>query len=251
MNKTFFNNNFIFSHFQFISSHYTDNRKGSPMNYLAYMLKGHAKIVSESGTIEIKEGDAFFIPKSLSYQSYWSGNDEISFLSFGFSELNTTENTKFELQVIPCDKEVLKKIILIPTKGSNVDCNMLSLFYGAMSEVIPCLKLSDENREGATVDKIKHCIRNSPHSSLSEIANMCMISEPYMYLLFKKITRITPNDYRQKVLCQTGIDLLLTTDKKVEEISKILNFSSSSYFRKVLKKHAGITPREIRKNRAF
>ena len=48
-----------------------------------------------------------------------------------------------------------------------------------------------------------------------------------------------------------GIDLLVTTDKKIEEIADMLNFSSGSYFRKVLKKHTGCTPREIRKSRAF
>ena len=72
-----------------------------------------------------------------------------------------------------------------------------------------------------------------------------------MYEIFKKATGITPNDYKQKVLCDEGIELLLTTNKKVEEIASLTNFSSSSYFRKVLKKHTGSTPREIRKNRGF
>jgi len=80
---------------------------------------------------------------------------------------------------------------------------------------------------------------------------MCMISEPYLYTLFKKVTHITPNDYKQKILCEMGIELLLTTDKKIEEITTILKFSSSSYFRKVLKKHTGLTPREIKKTKSF
>jgi len=44
---------------------------------------------------------------------------------------------------------------------------------------------------------------------------------------------------------------LLTTNKTVEEIASLINFSSASYFRKVLKKHTGSTPSEIRKNRGF
>jgi transcriptional regulator GlxA family with amidase domain len=44
-----------------------------------------------------------------------------------------------------------------------------------------------------------------------------------------------------------GVELLLTTNKKIEEISEMTGFSSGSYFRKVLKKHLGYTPREIRK----
>ena len=72
-----------------------------------------------------------------------------------------------------------------------------------------------------------------------------------MYSLFKKRVGTTPNDFRQRVLCDMGIELLLTTDKKVEEISDMLSFSSGSYFRKVLKKQTGATPREIRKSGYF
>ena len=251
MNRIIFSDNFKFFNLKFTGCHYTDNRKGSPMNYLAYMIKGDANIVSENKTIQIQEGDVFYIPKNLSYQSYWHGDDEIDFLSFGFLELNTKENTKFELQRIPCDKKVTEKIIQIPTSGETVDCKTLSLFYDVMSEIIPNLTYSSENKEEITVEKIKHCIRSHPYSSLHEIAGLCAVSEPYLYALFKKITHTTPNDYRQKVLCEMGMELLLTTDKKVEEITDLVHFSSSSYFRKVLKKHTGSTPREIRKNRFF
>lgn len=251
MNGIILNDNFHFLHLQFASFHYTDNRKGAPMNYLAHMVKGHAKIVSETKTIEIKEGDVFFIPKALPYQSYWYGNDEIRFLSFGFLELNTKENVKFDLQTIPYDRQIVDKIVCIPTDGSDVTCKTLSLFYDVMSEVMGYLKHPAENKEEITVNKIKQCICKNPDSPLSEIANMCTISQPYFYSLFKRVTHTTPNDYRQKVLCKMGIDLLVTTDKKIEEIADMLNFSSGSYFRKVLKKHTGCTPREIRKSRAF
>lgn len=221
------------------------------MNFLAYMIKGHARIVSENKTIEINEGDVFYIPRSLSYQSYWYGDNEIRFLSLGYLELNIKGNTKFELQTVSCDKQLISKIMSIPTNGTNIDCDSLSRFYGVMSEVIPHLSYSSGNRDEMLVDKIKDCIRRNPHVSVREIAGMCCISEPYLYLLFRRIAKITPNDYRLGVLCETGIELLVTTDKKVEEISDIINFSSASYFRKVLKRYSGSTPREIRKRRAF
>ncbi len=55
-----------------------------------------------------------------------------------------------------------------------------------------------------------------------------------------------PNEYRQRRLCECGIELLISTDKNLEEIATLLDFSSGSYFRRVLKKHTGKTPREIR-----
>mgnify|MGYP005606256341 CR=1 FL=1 len=40
MSGVFSSDNFNFYRIAFEKYHYTDNRKGSPMNYIAYMLKG-------------------------------------------------------------------------------------------------------------------------------------------------------------------------------------------------------------------
>ena len=42
MNISFSSDSFNFLRIHFEKYHYTDNRKGSPMNYIAYMLKGKA-----------------------------------------------------------------------------------------------------------------------------------------------------------------------------------------------------------------
>lgn len=250
MNNIILLDNFNFLNISFTEYHYTDNRKGSPMNYLAYMVKGTAKIVSDAGTVHIKEGDVFYIPEGLSYQSYWYGED-INFLSFGFHKLYTSENVGFELQTVDCSNAIKDAICKIPAVGNLIDCKTLNAFYSAMAEVIPLLTPDKEKKSDLTANRIKQCICDYPFSSLSEIARICGISEPSLYLVFKKAENITPNEYRQKVLCDMGVKLLVTTDKKVDEISDMLDFSSASYFRKVLKKHTGKTPREIRKTNTF
>ena len=250
MKRTVFSNDFVFMNIHFSKYHYTDARSGAPLNYLAYMQEGEAKIVSEYNTIEVKKGDLFYIPKNLSYQSYWYGSDKIDFLSFGFQTLHTTEEHVFALQLLPHDPMIVKKLLEI-SGISTVNCKALSLFYEVMNDVIPQLKQSPESHEKMLVQRIKLCISRHPHHSLPEIADLCMISESYLYALFKKQEHITPNDYRQKILCDMGMELLLTTDKKLEEVTDLLGFSSSSYFRKVLKKHTGYTPKELRKHGSF
>ena len=81
MSGIFLSDDFYFGRIHFEKYHYTDNSKGSPMNYIAYMLKGRAEIVSKHSTIKINEGDVFFIPINLPYQSYWHGDNEIEFLA--------------------------------------------------------------------------------------------------------------------------------------------------------------------------
>lgn len=247
MNNIFSYNNFLFYHHKFIDYHYTDNRKGAPFNYLAYMVSGHSKIVSADKTIFTNAGNVFFIPKNLGYQSYWYG-ENIDFLSFGFSDLNTADNIKYDLQIVSCDKSATEKVMNIPTVGASIDCDTLCAFYGAMSAVIPYMKYISSCKKELIVEKAKNYIYKNPACNIPDVATHCLVSEPYLYNLFKKVEKSTPNCFKQKILCQKSIELLTTTDKTVEEISSILNFSSASYFRKVLKKHTGETPRRIRNN---
>ena len=86
------------------------------MNYIACMLKGTAQIESDNNTIFVKEGDVFFIPKNLGYQSYWYGDDDIKFISLGFKKLNTDDSLDFKLQIVPTGSDIIEKIKIIPAK---------------------------------------------------------------------------------------------------------------------------------------
>lgn len=248
MENTILYKKFCFIHLQFQKYHYTDNRNGSPMNYLAYMRKGNAKIVSKKKTIMIKEGDVFFIPRNLPYQSYWYSENEISFHSYGFLTLETCEKTDFDLQVIPCPEKLTAQIAAIPTEGSQLKCETLSIFYHVLSKLMPYMHHSFPSKKEEIIDRVQNFILNNPTCKISDAAKECYISEPYLYALFKEKTDGTPNDFRLKVLCQKGIEYLIATDKTVEEISSLIGLSSASHLRKILKKYIDATPREIRKN---
>lgn len=252
MSGVFLSDNFYFHRIHFEMYHYTDNRKGSPMNYIACMLKGRAEIISNRRALQIKEGDIFFIPVNLSYESYWYGDDEIEFLSYGFSNTEAKEKLNFNLQVIDCDEKLKDKIIKIPTEGNSLSCETLSLFYGALAKIIPYLKRSQPVlKKDEIVKRAKKYITSHTDCSVADVARECNISEPYLYLLFREKVDCTPNDYRLKVKCKKGIEYLLTTDKTVEEISALIGLSSASHFRRILKSHMGVTPKEVRKNSDF
>lgn len=251
MDNTIFLDNYYFYNLKFTKYHYTDNRKGSPLYYLAYMINGTGRIVSDETTVLIEEGDVFFIPKNVGYQSYWYGNEKIRFLSFGFVELQTRENLNFNLQKINCDDKIKSRIMNIPTEGGAVSCKALSEFLGVFADVIPIMESKPQTAREKIIKSARKYITENMTCTIPELAKACYVSEPYLYKVFKNELGITPNEFRLKILADKSVELLRTTDKTIEAISDGLNFSSASYFRKVLKKYIGKTPKEIRKNCIF
>ena len=84
-----------------------------------------------------------------------------------------------------------------------------------------------------------------------DVARYCNVSLSGLYGIFQKVLEKTPNEVRQEIQCKNAVHLLTTTNLSVEEISSRLHFSSSSYFRKILRKHTGKTPLAIRKGAQF
>ena len=237
--------NFCFNDLVFSKEKYTDNRSGSPYHYLALMLTGHGKIVSKDVTIEVWPGDLFYIPEGLPYQSYWNSDNNINLLSFGFHHFPETKSKQFILQKINCEDKIINKIKEIPIKRTT-DSLVIGSFYSVLAEIVERLEYNQNSAKKELVEKAKQYINEHIDCEVSDIAKHCMISKSALYNLFRQEFNLSPNQLIQKARCRKAQVLLTTTNKSVQEISDILEFSSTSYFRKILKIHIGKTPREIR-----
>lgn len=246
MNDVIFSNSFVFNRCERSKYSYTDCTKGSCKHYFAYMHKGTAKIVSDKTTIYIKEGDVFYIPNKCSYKSYWYGEDAIIFDSLGFKYMPNFDENGFVLQSISSTKEeidLIEKLVL----RKPIDYEAVADFYRLVSLLAPKMKKDEKSYAEHVIKTIKKEIYFDCHAKISHIARKCNISESVIYATFKKYANITPNEFRQKVLIEKANEILITTDKSIEEISQALQFSSSSYFRKIFKKYTGTTPKAVRK----
>lgn len=246
MNSVLSYDAFRFVEFNLNKYHYTDNRGGSPHHYIALMKKGRSRLVSQAKTIEINEGDVFYIPFALPYQSYWYGNSEISFISLGFHLFPETTDKNYRLQKIECDDSLKEKIKSITLNKPVNSCGLYK-FYGVLNELLPIMETEDLTRNEQIFKKAKRFITHNTDCNAQAIAKHCNVSESTLYLAFKTVANKTPNEVKNEILCDKAIFLLSTTDKSVQEISDALGFSSTSYFRKTLKTYVKLTPREIRK----
>lgn len=253
MNNAQFLNSFHFCRRQrykyFITDHFKTN--GSPGHHIGRMLKGSAKLKSRNKTITVSEGDVFYIPNGLKYQSFWYGdeNDEILFDTLRFYHFPILDSYKFSLQKIDCSPSALSLLQEI-TDDMTVNCNTvgkLYLFWGEISS-----HMEQEGRHHIDIAEIAlDYMHNHTDFLISDVADHCKVSESTLYGIFKKAYNTTPIEKKQEIFCERASELLITTDLSVEEISATLGFSSSSYFRKIFKKHTGKTPMQVRKNMKY
>ena len=246
MNSVFLSNNYNFVEVNLNKYHYTDNRKNETPNYLALMLKGNAKIVSRKETININSGDVFYIPRNIGYESFWFG-EEIKWISLGFRYFPEGEYKNYKLQKIDCSNDAIELFKSIDL-NEPINSKNLCTFFTLISTLLPKMQTEEKSVNTLLVNEAKHQMTLRSDLAIPKIAKLCNVSESTLYSAFKKVLGKTPNEARLEILCQKAVLLLTTTDKSVEEISSNLGFSSASYFRKILNKTIGKTPREIRKN---
>lgn len=83
--------------------------------------------------------------------------------------------------------------------------------------------------------------------SIDEIAHHAGYSKYYFSKLFYRETGIKITEFINQAKVDYAADLLVNTNKSVEEISEILGFNHRNYFSKIFKEIKGIRPLEYRK----
>lgn len=254
MNSINFYNNFTFRKFNFAKYRFTDHfaYPGSPSHYIGKLIKGSARLNTHRNSINVKEGDIFYIPKNTLYQSRWYGdkNGEIQFLSIGFKVFPKDENINYSLQHLCPDTNAIKLLEEIET-NLTVDCYNIGILYQFLGEVMKDMEIDSARGTDKRIKQAIDYMSQNISCTVSDIALHCNISESGIYALFKRALNKTPIEIKQGILIGKAQEMLITTDIPVEEISNSLGFSSSSYFRKILKKHTGMTPTAIRKQTQF
>ncbi|UJF33790.1 helix-turn-helix domain-containing protein [Paenibacillus hexagrammi] len=96
-----------------------------------------------------------------------------------------------------------------------------------------------------TMDYIRHNYRNQG-LKLQEIAASVFLSPNYLCALFKKMMKTSLWDYVTEQRMEEGRRLILTTNKRVNEVAIDLGYKSPEHFSKMFKKHFGCNPSEVK-----
>lgn len=227
-----------------------------PEYVISFMLKGKATFITENSEFTITEGDVLFIPLGECYISKWEAEYQTECFSFHFRIKNSDSpffNKSTHIQGI-YNCEYLKETFITVEKQINSNNPLENIagfgnFYILFSQIYEKLELthriSDHNIQ------IAHTYINEHYKekiNIEHLAELCNLSVPNFYRKFKSAYHSTPVTYKNLLLTEKAIELLIShPEKSIEKISDELGFESAVYFRKLFKKTTGKTPLEYRK----
>lgn len=251
MNDIEFFNSFMFNQFDYHGIKNNDNSHGIGTHYIGYMKRGRGILTTSDKTLVVERGDMFYIPKGLKYRSSWIGDNNgeghTILDSIGFLYFPTYDSNGYTLQRIDytSDEFEMYRPLSESKELSVTSIGQMYLFLGMIQKKLE--KNLSERASDVVGNALMHM--NNDHTlSIPEYAHLCGVSESLLYQYFKEHSNESPNEARQRIACEKAVNLLTTSNLSIEDICDRLQFSSSSYFRKIFYKQTGKTPREIRKS---
>ncbi len=245
MNGSFTSKSFVFQQLTFRGQHYTDARNGVQCHYIGQMQCGEGRILCETTELHLQKGELFYIPMGLKYESYWTGEPEVRFDSYGFSYFPMPTTVGYSLQKLPSTPVVTAAVEALAAHRT-VDCYSIGRLYLLLDALLPHMQREVYDAREQAVEIAMEWMRSQNKISVPELARRCRMSESGLYAAFRAVKQSTPIETWHHIQGEKAVNLLLTTDLTVEEIVDRLNFCSASYFRKILREVTGKTPREIR-----
>jgi len=84
-------------------------------------------------------------------------------------------------------------------------------------------------------------------NSISELAQICHLSESRFSHLFSEIMGASPKNYLLRVRIETAKEMLANTDLSIGQISEAIGLHDQNYFSRIFKRFTNISPTEYRK----
>lgn len=233
---------------------------GSPKKYntLIYLNGCSAEYILKSGeVVKVQNGSVVYTPCGSEYNVRFYGFKSKNSCTIGVNLLlQNNQKTNFILsdEILFFDdtnsnfKALFDQINRYNSAPLVCNGKIKSIVYDIL------FRLSEDVREDirdkyAIISKGIEYLENDVRQELqiSEIAELCNVSEVYFRKLFKEYSGSSPSEYRIKTKIHKVKAFLKTTNLTIAEIAERLNFTDASYLIKIFRELEGITPLEYKK----
>lgn len=244
---------FKIDRYTYQNTRHHDCSSGYPFIGIGLLVAGSAVFTSHNGAkIEVKAGEAIYIPKGQIYYSDWAGTPDITFYSvnFDYSRQHTAAHY-FPLQKFTPPEGFVKDAAAMldsMSAGGDDAYRALSIFYRYYPEIKRALSTARHNANYLEIMKAVDYIKQNCTGdfSVATLARMCNMSESKFYAAFKAGTGYSPTEYKNHIRIMRAEQMLSQNSCSVEYICEQLNFCSPAYFRRVFKQHTQRLPSQVK-----
>lgn len=160
----------------------------------------------------------------------------------------------FETEHAAIYKEIFEKMVkhrntLAEREEIILQSLLLELIYTISKDVSLNIKNGSRSGNGPVIEKALDYVSQhlTEELTLEMVADAVSISPVYFHKIFKASVGKTLRDYIEEQRIKKAIDLLLTTNDSLTQITFKCGFSSQSYFSFVFKRRMKKTPRQYAK----
>lgn len=232
---------------------------------IEYIVKGNLTQIINGKKVECNEGDFLFFYVGDSHQLIAQEDKEVEIhnLIFHPKLFDDMMLRKF----FPIDKRIqtvvklpsaerkkLKSIFVMMKKEfAKKDDGYVCVLHSLLQSMICILLRYGYRKEGFDdrVQQIINFIEEDITLSVSQVADKCGFCTNHIERIFRKNIGLTINEYIIKKKVERAYNLIKTTNLSVESIMEQINLSNKTYFYKILKKHTGKTPGQLRGNKTI
>ncbi len=262
--KTIFNDLYVreigFNNFQHMQP-YLHSRMQAYYT-LHFVVEGKGVLCTKSKTYHLKPGDIFFLPPNVEFKYYPL---EANPWKYVWITVNGEKTKEYFNKLLFNKKSLIyhcQNAELLKSTFYDFLCNnspntvneetMLSLFFKIMA-IIAEERTPQQKRSSYTkyyLEEIQNIISSNFKNidfKIEDLSTIMHLSYPYIIKIFKKHMNMSLRKYLYTLRLEPALQLLITTDDSITEITYNSGFSDPLYFSTAFRKLYNLPPTEYRK----
>ena len=230
-----------------------------------YISKGYGTFKINDEVYNLKQGDIFILLKGMNVEYIASMDEPWEYYWIGFSGSKANECLKrtaiIESYAASCKEDSKIPYIILNmceiSKTYNPSCSddilllkeLYSLLYALIEEFPKPFEYKDKELHAYIQEAINFINSNYMNSiTVNEIANHVNLSRSYLYKMFIKNLKISPQKYLINLRMYKATLLLKNTKIPIGEVASKVGYSDSLLFSKTFSKYFSMSPLNYRNN---
>ena len=267
-----FNNQNLESHILFYGEQacqpdeYFEGNNLRKNDVLYYIMSGKGTFTSSGHhSVKLKEGDLFYIPRSQTcyfqadhdepWQYFWIGlagygvNESIKASNLPNKNfLRQIQKTAFYQTLDDLYQCLAKKKTLL--NNLKISALTYQLFYHLVKDFPnhPPVRKTPKNDQYQIAINYLQQNYTDPSCNIVELCNRLGVSRSFLYSLFRKNTKISPQKYLMQLRMEAAKKELQNTTSNLKEIAHKVGYGDEFTFSKAFKRYSGVSPNVFRRN---